>query len=76
MKTDRVPSKQIRLNPSALVSNQAAPSIPTTAAKSLVPNASGHAHRCDRWGHPCPGCVNSEASDGVQGRILADQTER
>jgi hypothetical protein len=33
--------------------------VPITGEKE--PDSGGEAHgcRCDRWGHPCPGCVES-----------------
>jgi len=31
--------------------------IPITAEGDFGPNNEARACRCDRWGHPCPGCT-------------------
>lgn len=76
MNTNFAPTKQVRLDHPAVVSNHAAPSDSSAPAGTFAPNASGHARRCDQWGHPCSGCVKAEISNGEHGRILADQRER
>jgi hypothetical protein len=31
--------------------------VPITTEGDIGPKAEVHGGRCDRWGHPCPGCV-------------------
>ncbi len=31
--------------------------VPVTAENDLDSGTDAHACRCDRWGHPCPDCV-------------------
>ena len=31
--------------------------IPITAENDLPSETEAHGCRCDRWGHPCPGCL-------------------
>ena len=33
--------------------------VPITAENDLDSGGEAHRCRCDRWGHPCPGCVES-----------------
>jgi hypothetical protein len=33
--------------------------VPITAENGLDSGTEEHGCRCDRWGHPCPGCVKS-----------------
>ena len=33
--------------------------VPITAENELDSGTEAHGCRCDRWGHPCPGCVES-----------------
>ena len=33
--------------------------VPITAENDLDLGGEAHGCRCDRWGHPCPGCVES-----------------
>jgi hypothetical protein len=33
--------------------------VPITAENELDSGTEAHGCRCDRWGHPCPGCVKS-----------------
>ena len=32
--------------------------------------------RCDRWGHPCPGCLEPQAASNQKPAILAESKER
>lgn len=45
--------------------------IPITAEGDIGPKSEAHGCRCDRWGHPCLGCVESrheaEQNAGVFG---------
>jgi hypothetical protein len=34
--------------------------IPITAGADVGAKNEGHGHRCDRWGHPFPGCTEYE----------------
>ncbi len=34
-----------------------APRVPITAENDLDSGGEAHGCRCDRWGRPCPGCV-------------------
>ncbi len=47
--------------------------IPIAAEDVLDLNNRAHGCRCDRWGHPCPGCVKSphetEQNAGVFGQV-------
>ena len=63
MKTDRVLTMDEFLRESCVAIRHMAPPasnarhIPITAKGDIRPKSEAHGCRCDRWGHPCPGCV-------------------
>ena len=39
--------------------------IAITAEGDIGPNTKAQACRCDRWGHPCPGCIDDKQAQHV-----------
>jgi hypothetical protein len=63
MKTDRVLTMDEYLNEIRVLSKHVTPlagnarHIPITTESDVRSDRGAHGCRCDRWGHPCPGCV-------------------
>ena len=63
MKTDRVLTMDEYLNNICVAPKHVRPPasdarrIPITAEEDMNSGAEAHGCRCDRWGHPCPGCL-------------------
>ena len=48
--------------------------VPITAESDLELPAETHGCRCDRWGHPCPGCVKSPHEAEQNAAVLVGVT--
>jgi hypothetical protein len=65
MKTDRVLTMDEYLNEICVVAKHVTPPagdarhIPITAEDDVHSGTEAHGCRCDRWGHPCPGCLET-----------------
>ena len=46
--------------------------IPITVEHDLNSDVEAHGCRCDRWGHPCPGCLKSRPGSKQESAILAE----
>jgi hypothetical protein len=63
MKTDRVLTMDEYLNEICVVPKHLSPPAgdarhtPITAEDAVHSDTEAHGCRCDRWGHPCPGCL-------------------
>jgi len=65
MKTDLVLTMDEYLNACCVAPRVKPPAgearhIPITEKTVVDPRPNEHGCRCDRWGHPCPGCVENK----------------
>ena len=70
MKTDRVLTMDEFLRESCVAIRHMTPAasnarhIPIAAKNDLDSAAKPHGCRCDRWGHPCPDCLERKPQTG------------
>jgi hypothetical protein len=50
--------------------------VPITAENDLESGTEAHGCRCDRWGHPCPGCVNSPHEPEQNAALFGEVTNK
>jgi hypothetical protein len=50
--------------------------VPITAENEPDSGAEAHGCRCDRWGHPCSGCVNSPHETEQNAEVFAQVTNK
>ena len=50
--------------------------VAITAEEQVDASAEVLGCQCDRWGHPCPGCLKSQAANEQEIATLAERKER
>jgi hypothetical protein len=50
--------------------------VPITAENGLESGKEAHGCRCDRWGHPCPGSVNSPHEPERNAAVFGEVTNK
>ena len=50
--------------------------VSITTEEQVDASAEVRGCRCDRWGHPCPGCLKSQAASEQEIATLAERKER
>jgi len=73
MKTDVVLTMDEYLDQCCVATKQVSPPAPDarhiliTTREDLHTDKEAHGCRCDRWGHPCPGCLEREPQTRIAG---------
>jgi hypothetical protein len=50
--------------------------VPITAEDDFGPNNEPRAGRCDRWGHPCPGCTGDKQGQRATVQDFGNKEQR